>query len=103
MRLRLFRQGDERRDMPVLDRCRFITLLKLLRRELADRLQHQEAWLAPAWDPADETLVRQLVQPIDHGAADILRRAASRFDPFQAPAPGKNRESGEQPTPGAIG
>src|SRR5439155_1485420 len=92
----------KRCDMPVPDRPRFVALLQLLRRELADRLQHQEAWLTQVWNPADETLVRQLIEPIDHVAADILRRAAYRFDLFQAAAPGKNGESGEKAAAGGI-
>src|SRR5947199_2817060 len=102
MRLSLLRQGDERLHVSVLDVRRFVTLLQLLRRELADRLQHQKARLTEIRKPPDQALVSQLVEHVDHIAADIIGRAADGFDLLQAAASGKNGEAGEQAPAGRV-
>src|SRR5207253_3240135 len=102
MWLRLLRQRDECLHMPVLDGRPFVTLLQLLRRELSDRLQHQEAWLTEVRKPSEKALVSQLVERVDHVAADISRRAADRLDLFETPAAGENGEAGEQPPAGLL-
>ena len=98
----LLHQGDERLHVPVLDGRRFVTPLQLLRHELADRLQHQKAWLTEIGKPPDQALVSQLVEHVDHIAADVIRRAADGFDLLQAAAPGKNGEAGEKAPAGRI-
>src|SRR5437899_1726614 len=102
MWLSLLGQCQERLDMSVFDRSGFVTLLQLLRREYADRLEHQETGLTEIRKPAEKALVSQLIERVDHVATDISRRAAHRFDLFQAPTAGENREAGQQAPAGRL-
>ena len=97
MRLRLLRQRDEGLQMAIANQVGFATFLEQLHGEIANRLQHQEAWLIEVGKAAQQALICQLIERVDDIPADILRGAADRFELFQVAPTSEDRQARQQP------
>src|SRR5258705_2163014 len=86
------REGAVRIGMTVANRAGLAALLEAFARKLADRLEHQQARLVVVGLAAQQAVIGQVVEPGQHIATDLLRRAADELRPVQVR--GSRRERG---------
>ena len=96
MRLRLLCKCDEGLQVSVANQVSLPALFEARRSEVANGLQHQEAWRLEVGKPPKQALVRQLIEPVEDIPADIPCRATDRLELLQAATPCKDRHAGHQ-------
>ena len=97
MRLRLLGEREECLRMASMRRPCFVRALEALGRELADRHEHRESRFAIVLADAQEALLRERVEPVEHIPAELVGGAADPLGLVVASAAGDDREAREQP------
>ncbi len=92
MRSGPFGEREERRGMPVADVVALATRLEHLARELRDGVEHHEARLVGRVVDAQQALVDERRQPIEHVEAQVRTRAAHGLGGLEVAAAAEHRE-----------